>query len=186
MEYNDKRLIGDTHEKEWIVSLINGDTETHYVQPVIREAVYSNKHTAMEEMRRIVNAILRSYPSCYIDERSDRADLTEIKIEGEHEYWITTRCVVKHGYIDLSDELGFTKNVNQDNKTSLVTVSYDEDAVEEEWMSYIYNSSRYNEEDEYEAWLNLYDLYCLDLEDKITKTHRRYNFMLSEKDRRYI
>ena len=187
MEYKDKRLIGDTHQKEWIVSFIDGDTETHYVQPVIGEATFDGKHEAMEEMRRIVNAIRNAYPKCYIDDRYDSEDFSSIKIEGTHEYWITVRCVVKHGYIDLSRELKSIEQVKPNrNKTNLVTVSYDEDAVDDYWANGRDEEYyRYDDDDAYEAALEKFNLICLDIEDKLNKIRRRYEFKLPEKYNRY-
>lgn len=112
MEHKDKRLIGDNHKKEWIVSLIDGDTETHYVQPVISEAVFDTKHEAMEEARYVIDAFRRLNPdNAEIKERYDYEDFVQIKLEWCGEYWLTVRCVVKGGTIDLSRELGCLKQI---------------------------------------------------------------------------
>jgi hypothetical protein len=171
---------------QWVVSLVNGDTETHYVQPVIKQVVCENKDSATKEIHRIVTAFLRSnYRVC---EKHEKEDSVEVKVEGRSsycEYWVTAKLAPGNAHIDLSKELGLVMKISQ-NETDLVTVSFDEEAVEKEWMEELFDDDYVDEEELGDAGAELYDIQCLQLEDAITKTRRRYDFCVSEKYKKYF
>ena len=100
-EYRDKRIKGDTRQKMWIVNAINGDTETHYVQPIRASAVFSDKHSAMECIRGTEMKLALKFGHIETLERVDMADYIEIRLEiAGAEIILTAQAVIPNGWID--------------------------------------------------------------------------------------
>lgn len=101
--YHDKRLVGDTHPREYVVFGIDGDTETHYVNPVYAVTTFSTKHEAMEHIRKCVKEVIRKHPDMWIKERDVRPDYFELRLEGRGEVLFVMQAVVPNGAMDISE-----------------------------------------------------------------------------------
>lgn len=100
-EYRDKRIEDDTRQKMWIVNAIDGDTETHYVNPVRTSAVFSDKHSAMECVRGTEMKLALKFGHIETIERIDMADYVEIRFEAAGaEIMLTVQSVIPNGWID--------------------------------------------------------------------------------------
>lgn len=100
-EYENKHFENDIsiQKAEWVVLLMNGDTETHYVNPVISAAKFSTKHEAMECVRKLVNELILKYDNLYVDERTDFKDTCTYRLEGNQSFIVHAKAV--YGRIDV-------------------------------------------------------------------------------------
>jgi len=100
--YYDKRLVGDMHPRKYVVFGVDGDTETHYVNPVCAVAEFSTKHKAMEHIRKCVKEVIRKRPKMWIKERFVHPDHFELRLDGQGEILFVMQAVVVNGAMDLS------------------------------------------------------------------------------------
>ncbi len=114
----DKRLENDKNEKGFVLMLVDGDIETHYVQPVKSVAYYDSKSDADLELNYLLNHLKKFAEDGeeIIEEKHEYEDRLCIQVEGRHigEWWIVLQTVVKSGTLNLSmfrifDQDGFSR-----------------------------------------------------------------------------
>ena len=141
-------------------------------------AMFESYNEAQEEFNRIKKILYYTLSDCK-------------PTRNETELFEIDDCMVTIKEIEIGKHIDLTRYVfpwSRHKEYPLVSVSYDANAAEDDWIAELYDGYYHYDDDEVaaEAKQEMFELKCLDLEDKITKTYRRYDFVIPEKYKRYL